>query len=266
MKTGSGICLSRCEWWVLKGSTLLVPASDRQDWTKAWEAELWHFHHGRSTLSKADRSPLTLGLLLDALWLRMDSIRRLLDGTAVVCLLSLIGACALATLFGYATAGSVGCCREHMTQLLWQGPLVLFVTSATMSRKHLCDGPALPLRLRAQSRSFFTLKCGLIFLFSFLTSMDLSHPAHETFPLAADLAQTLLCVLFAITGFRWAILDQQTRCKHCLLKLTAPARMGRPSHNLLEWNGTEEKCRRGHGRLSSPELESSWCSHSRWIQ
>ena len=265
MRIRSKPSLDRTEWWILKGSKFLVPAADREEWLKAWQAELWHSHHGRSTCLRVDHSPLTIGLLLDALWVRMDCIRRSLDGTAAACVFALIGACTLVALLGYTSLGSFAFYKEGMVQLLWQGPLVLLVTSATMSRRHLHDGPSLPIRIRTQSRFFFTAKCGLIFLFSFLASLDLAQPAHELFPLASDLVQMLLCVLLAITGFRWAILDQQTRCKHCLLKLTAPTRMGRPSHNLLEWNGTEEKCRRGHGRLSSPELESSWCSHSRWI-
>ena len=41
--------------------------------------------------------------------------------------------------------------------------------------------------------------------------------------------------------------------------------MGRPSHNLLEWTGTEQTCKQGHGRLSIPEIETSWHQYSRWI-
>jgi hypothetical protein len=40
--------------------------------------------------------------------------------------------------------------------------------------------------------------------------------------------------------------------------------VGRPSHNLLEWNGTELLCPDGHGHLSVPEMETSWCQSSRW--
>jgi hypothetical protein len=70
---------------------------------------------------------------------------------------------------------------------------------------------------------------------------------------------------FALLGLRWAIGDQEQRCKHCLRSLTTPARVGRPSHNLLEWNGTERSCKHGHGLLSIPEMETSWCRSSRWI-
>jgi hypothetical protein len=48
--------------------------------------------------------------------------------------------------------------------------------------------------------------------------------------------------------------------------LTEPARVGRPSRNLLEWNGSEMNCRQGHGLLSVAEMETSWCEASRWIE
>jgi hypothetical protein len=72
-------------------------------------------------------------------------------------------------------------------------------------------------------------------------------------------------VLFALIGLRWAVRDQEERCKHCLRSLTTPARVGRPSHNLLEWNGTELSCKHGHGLLNIPEIETSWCQYSHWI-
>ena len=45
--------------------------------------------------------------------------------------------------------------------------------------------------------------------------------------------------------------------KHCLRPLAEPVRVGRPSLNFLEWNGTELLCTEGHGLLSIPEIESS---------
>ncbi len=258
--------LSRREWWMFRAGKLLVPEGDRADWTQAWEAELWHLHHRRRRSSSGPpKEQLTCGLLLDAVWVRADSIRRSLHGTAFACLLSLAGACLLAALIGYLNTGSLAFRREHLLRLLLEAPLLLIVTWATMSRRHVHDGASLPFLSRVQDRLFFSFKCALILTLSFLTSTDLAEPAHDLVPLVSDLTQTLLCAVFAIAGLRWAILDQQARCKHCLLKLTSPARTGRPSHNLLEWNGTEQVCRKGHGRLSSPEMESSWCSYSRWV-
>lgn len=59
-------------------------------------------------------------------------------------------------------------------------------------------------------------------------------------------------------GLRWTLAEQEQRCKYCLQSLQNPARVGRPSHNLLEWNGTELNCKWGHGLLSIPEIETSW--------
>ena len=84
-------------------------------------------------------------------------------------------------------------------------------------------------------------------------------------PHAADLLQILFFVLFALFAVRWSFHDQEQRCKHCLCSLATPARVGRPSHNLLEWTGTEQTCKWGHGRLSVPEIETSWHQYSRWI-
>jgi hypothetical protein len=69
----------------------------------------------------------------------------------------------------------------------------------------------------------------------------------------------------AHAGLRWAFADQQQRCKQCLHLLATPARVGRPSYNLLEWNGTELLCKHGHGLLSVPEIETSWCQSSQWV-
>jgi hypothetical protein len=88
---------------------------------------------------------------------------------------------------------------------------------------------------------------------------------HNAFPATADFFRIYFFVLFSLIGLRWAIHDQEQRCKHCLHSLATPARVGRPSHNLLEWNGTELNCTRGHGLLSIPEMETSWCQSSRWI-
>ena len=48
--------------------------------------------------------------------------------------------------------------------------------------------------------------------------------------------------------------------------LALPARVGRPSRNLLEWNGSEMNCKRRHGLLSVSEMETSWCDAIRWIE
>ena len=47
--------------------------------------------------------------------------------------------------------------------------------------------------------------------------------------------------------------------------LASPTPVGRPSHNLLEWSGSELICKQGHGALSVPEMETSWCESSEWV-
>jgi hypothetical protein len=143
-------------------------------------------------------------------------------------------------------------------------PHVLFVLLATASGRHSGQGnPRWPFWIKRYF--FFGLKTLEILLLAFLLSVDLCLPLHAAIPLTADLLQLFAFVFFALIGLRWAIGDQEQRCKQCLRSLSTPARVGRPSHNLLEWNGTEQSCKHGHGRLSIPEIETSWCQSGRWI-
>ncbi len=52
----------------------LVPCAERKEWRRSWEAELWH---ARNTSPQDDTtthlSPLSLGLVRDALWLHLES-------------------------------------------------------------------------------------------------------------------------------------------------------------------------------------------------
>lgn len=258
--------LSQSERLMLRACGLVVPPAKRVDWTRSWQAELWHLHDRHNYTKTGPYKPhLGFGILFDAIWLRTESWKRALRGTAILCLLVLVGACLTATLSGYFIAGAFAAYGAHMTLFIGQAPLILLVTFATTSRRHINNGISLRLLHRVQRQLFFTLKCGLVLILSFLISVDVAQPTHTALPFASDLIQTSICVVLAIGGLRWAMLDQQTRCKHCLLELASPSRVGRPSHNLLEWNGTQQMCRKGHGMLSSPELESSWCSHSRWL-
>lgn len=266
MKTTTGLHLSQLQSLLLAAAAVILPRSIRSDWTRTWHAELWHLHHPRSGAPLNHSKPnLTSGLICDALWLRTDACKRALRGSAAACLLVLTAACLLAILAGWGAAGSLENFRARIAVFLLEAPLVVGVTFATTSRRHIHDGASLSFIIRLRGRLFLLAKSGLALTLSFLVTMDLTLPAHAILPLASDLLQMLLWVILAIAGVRWAILDQEKRCKHCLLLLTSPARVGRPSHNLLEWNGTEQICSKGHGLLSSPELETSWCSHSRWL-
>jgi hypothetical protein len=85
------------------------------------------------------------------------------------------------------------------------------------------------------------------------------------FSMPAQANRLFFAAVLSITGLRWAFHDQEARCKHCLLALQSPARIGRPSHHVLEGNGTEQVCPEGPGRLNLPEMETSWCRSGQWF-
>src|SRR6202012_5464317 len=93
---------------------------------------------------------------------------------------------------------------------------------------------------------FFTVKMTLVLALAFLLSVDVCMPIRTQLMYTAELLQILFSVIFALIGLRWAFHDREQRCKQCLRSLATPARVGRPSHNLLEWNGSELICKQGH--------------------
>lgn len=249
----------------------LVPTCDREEWTRAWQAELWHMHNPRC-LSRRPRlrgtADLAAGVVLDGLWLRAEDWRRAFRGTALLCLAILLSlnvffGAVLLIIKGVVPSGwaSLECEFRHC---LVAAPLVLLVALATNSRRHIEQGPRRGFRLKRWF--FFFAQIVQVLLLAFLLSAILCLPIHESFPNTSDLLQVLCFVCFALLHLRWAVRDQEQRCKHCLCSLTQPARVGRPSHNLLEWNGTALTCRYGHGHLSIPEIETSWCQSSEWTE
>src|SRR5439155_23506811 len=86
---------------------------------------------------------------------------------------------------------------------------------------------------------------------------------------ASDLTSSPLRINIACAGafvaIRWAMLDQRRRCPNCLRLLDKPVRMGSGSRILLEWNGTELLCLRGHGVMHVPNNPAIWFSKPRWM-
>lgn len=248
----------------------IVPAAERSDWLRTWEAELWHAHQFVSGGGKrgAQRADLSMGLIRDALWLRTDGWRLTYRGTASLCLASLFGLCALSILFSLALTGSWSALRVSLywpaLRCMFATPLIVFVTYATASSRHIELSYAGKTLSWIRRQLFFAAKALLILQLTFVLSFDVCQPLHARLPGTADLLQILAFVIFTVVGLRWAFADQERRCKQCLRSLTSPARVGRPSYNLLEWNGTEQACSQGHGSLSVPEMETSWCQSSRW--
>jgi hypothetical protein len=206
----------------------------------------------------------------DAIWLRTDSWRRAFSGTAVACLGSLAGLVLLSLLVGLALTGSWHALRLYAAapfqRFFAEAPLVAFVTFSIELRRYLDQRSTSRKHYWIKRRFFFLSKTALLLLLAFLLSADLTQPLHARLPLTMELFQTFFFVVQALVGVRWAFLDQEQRCKECLRSLATPERVGRPSHNFLEWNGMEQACKQGHGLLSIPEMETSWCRSSQWLE
>jgi hypothetical protein len=251
----------------------LVPRSEREQWLRAWQAELWHVHHDdrQSRLQAATiMIDLAIGLVRDALWLRTEDWRKAFSGTAVLCLGTLASLILLCTLIDLALVGGAHSLwvyiRMPILRCLVAAPLVLFVSLATGLRRHAGRSSARNRGLQWKQALFFPAKVIQIMVVALLLSVALCFPLHTFFPYSVELLQILCFVLSTLAGMRWAIRDQELRCKECLRSLAMPAQVGRPSHNLLEWNGIELSCKQGHGLLSIPEMETSWRRSSEWVE
>ena len=262
----------RHESTFLRQASRLVPASDRSEWSRFWRAELWHRRHARR--ARARVTDLYAGLLRDALWLRTESWQSVLRGTATLCLLTLALACTAAGLAAVLAAGGWHTFTAHLSlefsRFLFATPLVMLVTYLTASRRPVHTDPSpqrsAPRSFRLYGAAFFAAKSTLLFALAYLLSTAFCAPLALSFPNTAAFLQIPLFVVLSVLALRWTFEDQERRCKSCLRLLDAPARIGRPSHNLLEWNGTALLCKRGHGVLSIPELETSWHQSSEWTR
>jgi hypothetical protein len=248
---------------LLRYGQRLVPEHCREEWLRYWYAELCHLRSRNPTWG---RHSLALGLLLDAAWLRQESWRRNLSGTATLCLVLLIFLLPLAALPLFVLAGNLkafGITLVVSVPSLISGALpILIVGHFTSGRSvEVCT---LPLHSRLKGRSFYAAKIALLLPITFLLSADLTAPLHPLNSFPGFLLQSFIFALLALSCFRWATFDCNLRCKHCLRSLAVPVRVGRPSHNFLEWNGIELPCTEGHGVLSIPEIETSSYSSSRW--
>jgi hypothetical protein len=265
--------LPRFDRALLRAVEKIVPAAGRAEWLRTWQAELWHTHHRRRDGARRGFSvaaDLSLGLACDALWLRGESWRQTFRGTAVLCLATLAALCVVSGVLTLAMSGGWGPMWPHLAEQLqrfvFAAPLVVFVSFGIASRREVGQHSGGRAIYRIRRGLFLAAKTALALLLCFLLSVDVCVPVHAYLPATADLLQILFFVIFALVALRWVFADQEQRCEQCLRALASPARVGRPSHNLLEWNGTEQVCKQGHGLLSVPEMESSWRQASQWVE
>ncbi len=257
--------LARTDRLLLATTRWMVPASEREDWERAWQAELWHRAHARAV----DSAPgLLSGLIQDALWLRTETVSRAVTGTPSLCVLLLTSLLLVATIPAVIVAGTlhgfVELAMRTLPRIAAESSLVAFVSFATAVTS-LEENLSTPHRLRLKARLFLMAKMVLVLLLAWMLSTDVTWPVLEFSPLTALVLQSLSFVVFGLLGSRWSSIDSALRCQHCLCSLASPARVGRPSWNFLEFNGTELECKQGHGHLSIPEIETSWCQSSMWI-
>jgi hypothetical protein len=120
--------------------------------------------------------------------------------------------------------------------------------------------------VRARWNLFLSAKVGLTLILGFLVSVVTAIPARMAVGRYADWVELFVSSLVVTIGLRWALLNQEQRCQKCLRMLSEPTRVGAPSRNFLEWNGTELVCTEGHGLLHVPEMQGSWCWYDRWVE
>ena len=256
--------LSRADRLLLRLGTQLVPREDREKWNAEWVAELYYMHH---CISPSRKRTIGSGLLADALWLRNKKCRSVYSGSASLCLAALMGLLVLVSLPVVVFAGSLQeVLRYSITGvpiLVGQSLLIYFVAVLTSANSTRSRAP-LPLRPRIKSHVFSVAKTVTLLLSVFVLSEEISSPFHPCTRFVPFLTQNLIFVLLGLFALRWASMDGHQRCRCCLRVLSPSRHLGRVSHNFLEWNGTEIMCPVGHGRLSIPEMESSWCPSSSW--
>ena len=266
---------------MVSAAACLVPRPKRLEWTREWRAELWQLRHRRRRAKVglgelSERLSLAYGLLADALWLQVDWVRETARGSASACLLRLLFSCLVCAAMEWMVVGSWlsfgRVLRSHFVAgYVFVAVPAVFVAVATYPLRPLrCDRrdiradgsrPA-----RARWNVFLWAKVTLTLTLGFLASIVATVPLRATIGSRADWVELLLWAVVVTTGLRWALLNQEQRCQRCLRTLCEPTRIGPPSRNFLDWNGTELVCSNGHGLLQVPEMPGSWCWYDLWVE
>jgi hypothetical protein len=273
--------LSRLDEWLLPVASKLVPRERRADWAREWQAEFWHLRHGqhhsrRGQDGAVEILSLARGLVADAAWIGMNSLREGKRGSAQSCLIQLALSCVACGTVELIYAGSWRSLRDTFFRY-FVGRFVLvalpaiFVALATMPRRpRKCNrgeeraSGVLP--AHARWNLFLIAKVALSLILGFLVCVLASIPVGKTLGHNGDWVDVMLSTVVLTTSLRLALDDQKHRCQRCLRLLRQPVRIGPPSYNLLDWNGTELVCADGHGSLQVPEMQGSWCWYDLWVE
>ncbi len=254
-------------------ASLLLPRAHRGEWLAEWRGELWQVKR-----AGGNGRTFCLGAFHDAFWLRrhatlprsygpllIDSPRivgevpppenRLLESPwRCIGLLAFLAALSLVIHLLPAVRHFD---RERIPALLLVAAgASLVVRSATSIS--LGDYPGQGYRLRRWL--FFLAKMALLLPTVIFGALDIAGASKNFAPIGVQIT-----FWGAFLGIRWALLDQRRRCPVCLRLLANPVRIGECSHILLEWNGIELVCLRGHGILHVPEGPSIWLRRQRWL-
>jgi hypothetical protein len=107
---------------------------------------------------------------------------------------------------------------------------------------------------------FFAAKILLVLPIVTFGALDMASTGSTVSPMAMWVAS-----FGGLLAMRWVLADQRERCPVCLRLLANPVRIGESSRILLEWNGTELMCLKGHGLLHVSERPAIWFSGQRWV-
>jgi hypothetical protein len=268
----------------------LAPEARREEWLAEWRTELWHAWHAPSPRPE-EITAFCLGAYRDALWLRNNNplprfsgpLRiddrpdfpdppplaesRFLESPAS-CLMLLGFPAAICIVLSLLLSTSRHAGAPPFSAPPFSAFLVVFAVSwlivPVTTRVSLGDYPsnsAWPRRW-----IFFAAKIALI-----VPSVVLGAFVIASFGDSSQVPIWPQCAIWidfwaGHAAIRWALSDQRQRCPMCLRRLAHPVRMGDHSRILLEWNGTELMCLRGHGMLHVPEEPAVWFSKPRWLQ
>jgi hypothetical protein len=268
-------------------ASCIVPAAKRVDWVREWQAELWQLRNGARpvrygsggvtnglTDGLVDGLSLGYGLLADAIWLRADFARESARGSALACLTVLAAWSLLLLGVELTAAGSWHLLIRILTTHFFGGFVFVAIPAmiaavATYPLRPLRQTHSRPGRLlssRARWNLFLLTKIALTLIVGFLVSMAATLPIRHATVWWSDWFELLLYSISVTIGLRWALLNQEQRCQRCLRMLAEPTRIGPPSRNFLDWNGTELACSDGHGLLHVSEMQGSWCWYDIWVE